>query len=445
LICEFKEDTKDMGSDNFTTSEKSLWDPAHARSEKTDTPHKNVGRHPHMTRHAPLKCLLKHNAFHSLKKKEAPKLNLKPQPFFATNIFNPSQSQAPLHVFKMKIINSKDLLKSIIGGAFIFSICSTMFLVNLQSYAVERELCKEQLAITPPVNDRHFQHHCTASSSSLDPVATGESSQHSIPRVLAARAPTGTALPTGVSQETIEIYGKDYPTDSGFTLEQTIRNDPLRFYRHVVKSLLWDNEPEGSKKVKLMDKMLAKYKGREDYLAQKLSARYNEEKQQKQKQGAINIPRAKKEKLAAQNGTALASTVPQETIETYGKDYPTDFGLTLEQTIRNDPLRFYRHVVQWLLWDAWNIIEPEGSEKVRSTADELLREYKGREDHLVQKLSAKYNKKKKETITVPSTKKEESVRSARVDACIIVRTYFEHAPVLVRFCLFKEECFSDSR
>jgi hypothetical protein len=83
-------------------------------------------------------------------------------------------------------------------------------------------------------------------------------------------------LAPAVSQETVEIYGKDYPCDFGFTLEQTILNDPLRFYSHVVKSLLRDHEPE---KVRLLDKLLAKYKGREDHLVQKLSVRYTKEEE----------------------------------------------------------------------------------------------------------------------------------------------------------------------
>ena len=77
-----------------------------------------------------------------------------------------------------------------------------------------------------------------------------------------------------VPQEIIDNFGHDYPLDFGFTREQTIKNDPLRFYTHLVKALLQQHEPE---KVRLLDKLLAKYKGREDHLVQKLSVRYMKE------------------------------------------------------------------------------------------------------------------------------------------------------------------------
>jgi len=75
-----------------------------------------------------------------------------------------------------------------------------------------------------------------------------------------------------VSQEIMDEYGLDYPTEFGKTREDTIQADPLRFYTYVVKNLLEEHEPE---KVRLLDKLLAKYKGREDHLVQKLSVRYN--------------------------------------------------------------------------------------------------------------------------------------------------------------------------
>jgi hypothetical protein len=77
-----------------------------------------------------------------------------------------------------------------------------------------------------------------------------------------------------VPQEFAENFGKDYPLDFGFTRDQTIQNDPLRFYSFVVKKLLEEHEPE---KVRLLDKLLAKYNGREDHLVQKLSVRYTTE------------------------------------------------------------------------------------------------------------------------------------------------------------------------
>ncbi len=77
----------------------------------------------------------------------------------------------------------------------------------------------------------------------------------------------------------MDNFGKDYPLDFGFTRQQTIQNDPLRFYTFVVKSLLQEHEPE---KVRLLDKLLAKYRGREDHLVQKLSVRYNKEEEEEE-------------------------------------------------------------------------------------------------------------------------------------------------------------------
>jgi len=77
-----------------------------------------------------------------------------------------------------------------------------------------------------------------------------------------------------VPRDIADNFGLDYPLDFGFSREQTIQNDPLRFYSYVVKGLLQEHEPE---KVRLLDKLLAKYKGREDHLVQKLSVRYNTE------------------------------------------------------------------------------------------------------------------------------------------------------------------------
>ena len=95
-------------------------------------------------------------------------------------------------------------------------------------------------------------------------------------------AATARAPPTQpVPQEIMLNFGKDYPLDFGFSREQTIQNDPLRFYTFVVKGLLQEHEPE---KVRLLDKLLAKYKGREDHLVQKLSVRYNKEEEEQEQE-----------------------------------------------------------------------------------------------------------------------------------------------------------------
>jgi hypothetical protein len=92
-------------------------------------------------------------------------------------------------------------------------------------------------------------------------------------RQAAAVVSTKIAVPP-VPAEIIDNFGKEYHLDFGFSREQTIQNDPLRFYTFVVKGLLQEHEPE---KVRLLDKLLAKYRGREDHLVQKLSVRYNKE------------------------------------------------------------------------------------------------------------------------------------------------------------------------
>lgn len=71
--------------------------------------------------------------------------------------------------------------------------------------------------------------------------------------------------------------GKDYPSKRGLSVEETIQHDPRAFYRFVVQVLLDQHEPE---KLRLIDKLLAKYEDREEYLIQKLQVRYNKEKQQ---------------------------------------------------------------------------------------------------------------------------------------------------------------------
>ena len=88
-----------------------------------------------------------------------------------------------------------------------------------------------------------------------------------------------------VPPEIWQHYGLDYPAEFGQTREETIQADPLSFYSFVVKSLLEQHEPE---KVRLLDKLLAKYKGREDHLVQKLSVRYNRNSNNDNNGDAVN-------------------------------------------------------------------------------------------------------------------------------------------------------------
>jgi hypothetical protein len=91
-------------------------------------------------------------------------------------------------------------------------------------------------------------------------------------RAAAMAAHAGAQGQRVVPADIMDRYGLDYPVGFGLTREQTIEADPLMFYTYVVKCLLDEHEPE---KVRLLDKLLAKYKGREDHLVQKLSVRYD--------------------------------------------------------------------------------------------------------------------------------------------------------------------------
>jgi hypothetical protein len=93
-----------------------------------------------------------------------------------------------------------------------------------------------------------------------------------IEKARAAQNAATQAVKQSVPAEVMEKFGLDYPANFGFTRKQTIEGDPLRYYTFVVKELLEEHEPE---KVRLLDKLLAKYQGREDHLVQKLSVRYN--------------------------------------------------------------------------------------------------------------------------------------------------------------------------
>jgi hypothetical protein len=66
----------------------------------------------------------------------------------------------------------------------------------------------------------------------------------------------------------------------GLTREESIQIDPNKFYRWTVKNLLEAHEPE---KVRLIEKLFEKYKGREEHLIHKLSARYADDEEKSKK------------------------------------------------------------------------------------------------------------------------------------------------------------------
>lgn len=72
----------------------------------------------------------------------------------------------------------------------------------------------------------------------------------------------------------VETHGDGFVPEHGLTKEETALRDPYKFYEHAVCVLLQENEPE---KVRLLSKLMAKYRGRERHLINKLSARYSKE------------------------------------------------------------------------------------------------------------------------------------------------------------------------
>ncbi len=85
-----------------------------------------------------------------------------------------------------------------------------------------------------------------------------------------------------VSPEIIQKFGANYPQELGLTREESIQVDPNKFYRWVVKNLLETHEPE---KIRLIDKLFEKYKGREEHLIHKLNARYTDDEEKSKKSG----------------------------------------------------------------------------------------------------------------------------------------------------------------
>jgi hypothetical protein len=67
-------------------------------------------------------------------------------------------------------------------------------------------------------------------------------------------------------------HGEGFVADPGMTREETAFRDPYKFHEFAVCALLKEND---SKKVLLLSKIMAKYRGREHHLIDKLSARYN--------------------------------------------------------------------------------------------------------------------------------------------------------------------------
>lgn len=115
------------------------------------------------------------------------------------------------------------------------------------------------------------------------------------------RAAQAAAAQQTVPPEILEKYGLDFCMP-GMTREQSISAEPLRYYTHVVKQLLEQHEPE---KVRLLDKLLAKYKSREDHLVQKLAVRYSKDESNTNLHEESFSEAVKKNKLSANAQTTV--------------------------------------------------------------------------------------------------------------------------------------------
>lgn len=128
-------------------------------------------------------------------------------------------------------------------------------------------------------------------------------------------------------------HGEGFVADPGMTREETAFRDPYKFYEFAVCGLLKENEPE---KVRLLSKLMAKYRGRERHLINKLSARYN--KEGKADLGASGIDQgaavtAPTKGNASDGLTNKASTAGMEKIHE-GEDGEED-----RSSVLNDPSR----------------------------------------------------------------------------------------------------------
>ena len=162
-----------------------------------------------------------------------------------------------------------------------------------------------------------------------------------------------------VDADIMAQYGLDYPTDLGSTREETIQRDPAKFYLFVVKGLLQDNEPE---KVRLLDKLLTKYKGREPHLIQKLSARYDRKKE--------TDSTVKEKEVEEESQTADKIDEPQNKNDINDNDGFQNFGAFPRVTSKDVKNAF----------DAWPPMEDNNDPNKSSSMDEDIQVNKESDD-----------------------------------------------------------------
>jgi len=122
---------------------------------------------------------------------------------------------------------------------------------------------------------------------------------------------TPSLVDTYISNTALSFGRHNYsPHEPGLTVDESIQKSPQRFYRHVVQHLLETHEPE---KVRLLDKLMAKYTGREEHLIQKLTLRYNRQG----KMGDKKVPTINEEEsFKDQNTEETEKMLPQASVGT---------------------------------------------------------------------------------------------------------------------------------
>ncbi|KAL9181688.1 hypothetical protein ACHAXT_012031 [Thalassiosira profunda] len=130
--------------------------------------------------------------------------------------------------------------------------------------------------------------------------------------------------------ELVVRHGGGFAPDAGLTREETAFRDPYKFYEHAVASLLRENEPE---KVRLLGKLMAKYRGRERHLIHKLGARYDKEREAGAAAGQGGGPAVASGADAAENLGHKPSTSGMEKIHEGGEDEEQG------SSVLNDPSR----------------------------------------------------------------------------------------------------------
>ena len=137
--------------------------------------------------------------------------------------------------------------------------------------------------------------------------------------------------------ELVRGHGGNFVPDPGCSREESAFRDPYRFYEHAVSELLREHEPE---KVRLLGKLMAKYRGRERHLIHKLGARYSSK--------APGASKSASGEAADGSGQAVPAPSRSRSGDNLGKNGPTpsqmerigeEEGDEAGSSVLNDPSR----------------------------------------------------------------------------------------------------------